>query len=176
MSTTPVIRRGNRAARRVAALALGLAAGMGAIAMSSTSPAGAQTTTAAPTTAAKKGPTIAIGDSRLGRILVDGEGLSLYMFVPDRRNVSVCEGQCLVVWPPVLLTANQTLADVVTGPGVRRSMLGIAVRPDGVRQVTYNNWPLYYWYLDTKPGDVRGQWVTNNWFVLSDDGFPIVTR
>jgi predicted lipoprotein with Yx(FWY)xxD motif len=167
MFTTPRLRLG--------ALALSAASAIGLVTVAASAPAGAQTAPAT-TTAAKKGPTINIGDTRLGKILVDGEGLSLYMFSPDRRNVATCDGQCLVVWPPVVLTGTQTLADVTTGPGLRRSQLGIAVRPDGVRQVTYNSWPLYYWYLDTKPGDVRGQWVNNIWFVLSDDGFPIGAR
>lgn len=164
---------------RLAALALGAMSAVGIVAIAASAPAGAQTaTTTAPTTTVptRKGPTINIADSRLGRILVDGEGLSLYMFTPDRRNVATCDGQCLQVWPPVVLTGTQTLDSVTLGSGLRRSQLGIAVRPDGTRQVTYNGWALYYWFRDAKPGDVLGQWVNNIWFVMSDDGFPIGAR
>jgi predicted lipoprotein with Yx(FWY)xxD motif len=136
---------------------------------------GAQT---APATAAAKKPSITIGvaSSKLGNIMVDDKGLSLYMFTPDARNVSVCEGQCLVAWPPIMLGKDDTLADVELKGDLRRSLLGVAMRENGTRQVTYNGWPLYYWFRDAKAGDVLGQWVGNVWFVLSPDGAPISLR
>jgi predicted lipoprotein with Yx(FWY)xxD motif len=163
-----------RLARRLLAAATITIAGSAAVIASSPN-VGAQTT---PTTtaAAAKAPAIKLADSRLGRILVDGDGLSLYMFVPDRPNVSNCEGQCLVAWPPVLLPAGKTLSDIDLGDGLRRVSLGIAMRENGTRQITYNGWPLYYWFRDTKPGDVLGQWVNNIWFVINDTGVPITPR
>ncbi len=142
-------------------------------------PSGAQTAPApAPAATAAKKPSISIGiaSSRLGNIMVDDKGLSLYMFTPDARNVSVCEGQCLVAWPPIMLGKDDTLADVELKGDLRRSLLGVAMRENGSRQVTYNGWPLYYWFRDAKAGDVLGQWVQNVWFVLSPDGAPISTR
>lgn len=35
--------------------------------------------------------------------------------------------------------------------------LGTARRPDGVRQVTYDGWPLYTFRNDVRPGQATGQ-------------------
>jgi predicted lipoprotein with Yx(FWY)xxD motif len=116
--------------------------------------------------------TLQSGSTKLGTVLTDGQGMSLYMFRPDARNVSNCEAGCLVAWPPVMLAKNDSLANVATGPNIRRSLLGVALREDGSRQVTYNGWPLYWWARDVKPGDVNGQWVANVWWVMNEDGVP----
>jgi predicted lipoprotein with Yx(FWY)xxD motif len=137
-------------------------------------PSGAQTKAAAP--AKKPSITLGVASSKLGNIMVDDKGLSLYMFTPDARNVSVCEAACLTAWPPIMLGKDDTLADVELTGGLRRSLLGVAMRENGSRHVTYNGWPLYYWFRDAKAGDVLGQWVGNVWFVLSPDGAPISTR
>jgi predicted lipoprotein with Yx(FWY)xxD motif len=113
---------------------------------------------------------------KLGNVMVDGKGLTLYMFTPDRPNISNCEGQCLNVWPPVMLEKGQTLASVKLDGGLRRSKLGVAMRFDGSQQLTYNGWPLYYWVQDKVPGDVKGQWVQNIWFVLDHTGTPVSDR
>ena len=141
-------------------------------------PSGAQTAPATPAATAAKKPSITLGvaSSKYGSIMVDDKGLSLYMFTPDARNVSVCEGQCLVAWPPIMLGKDDTLANVELNGGLRRSRLGVAMRENGSRQVTYNGWPLYYWFRDSKAGDTLGQWVGNVWFVLSQEGEPISLR
>jgi predicted lipoprotein with Yx(FWY)xxD motif len=129
------------------------------------------------TSDAKAALVIKVSSSKLGPIMTDEKGMSLYMFTPDAPNVSVCEGNCLTAWPPIMLKANETLADVkLEGGNLRRSKLGVAMRFDGSRQVTYNGWPLYYWIRDKVPGDVSGQWVGNVWFVLDGEGTPQVTR
>jgi predicted lipoprotein with Yx(FWY)xxD motif len=120
---------------------------------------------------------IKVANSKLGPIMVDEKGMTLYMFTPDAPNVSVCEGGCLAAWPPVMLKADETLANVkLEGGNLRRSKLGVAMRYDGSRHVTYNGWPLYYWARDKVPGDVTGQWVGNVWFVLNGEGDPQGTR
>jgi predicted lipoprotein with Yx(FWY)xxD motif len=136
----------------------------------------AQTKPAAPAAAKKPSISIGVASSKLGNIMVDDKGLSLYMFTPDARNVSNCEAACLTAWPPIMLGKDDTLADVELTGGLRRSLLGVAMRENGSRHVTYNGWPLYYWFRDAKAGDVLGQWVGNVWFVLSPDGAPISTR
>jgi predicted lipoprotein with Yx(FWY)xxD motif len=164
----------NRTRQVIAGVVLSITA-VGAMSALSTAPATAQTTPS--TTAATAKPIkLGIGDSSLGRIMVDASGMTLYMFAPDRYNVSVCEGQCLTAWPPVMLRASQSLADVELSGGLRRSKLGVAMREDGSRQVTYNGWALYYWFRDTKPGDLLGQWVNNIWWVLSEEGVPNTAR
>lgn len=107
--------------------------------------------------------TLAMADSPLGSILVDGHGMTLYLFTKDSPNTSACTGQCLVAWPPLL--GNPT-----AGRGVDATKLGSFQRADGRVQASYNGWPLYYWKGDSKPGDVSGQKVNQVWFVLDKSG------
>lgn len=107
-----------------------------------------------------------MADNPLGSILVDGAGMTLYMFTKDSANTSACEGQCLVAWPPLIGVPTE-------GAGVDDSKLGSFTRDDGRVQATYNGWPLYYWMNDAKPGDATGQKVQGVWFVLDRDGEPI---
>lgn len=104
-----------------------------------------------------------MADSSLGSILVDGNGMTLYLFTNDSPNTSTCTGQCLVNWPPLL-------GEPTAGADVDDSKLGSFQREDGSTQATYNGWPLYYWKDDTKPGDVLGQNVNEVWFVIDRDG------
>ena len=107
-----------------------------------------------------------MADSSLGSVLVDGKGMTLYMFTKDSANTSACTGQCLVQWPPLL--GKPTM-----GAGVDDSKLGSFQRADGSTQASYGGWPLYYWQGDTKAGDVTGQNVSSVWFVLDRDGNPV---
>lgn len=110
--------------------------------------------------------TLAMADSGLGSILVDGKGMTLYLFTKDTPNTSNCSGQCLAAWPPLL-------GKPTAGKGVDDSKLGSFTRPDGSVQASYNGWPLYYWQADAKPGDTSGQNVNSVWFVLDRDGDAI---
>lgn len=104
----------------------------------------------------------------LGRILVDGKGMTLYMFTMDEPNMSNCAGDCLAAWPPLIDDGNVTV-----GEGVDASLLGSAALPDGSMIVTYNKMPLYFWAGDTKAGDATGQDVNKVWYVVSPEGDPI---
>ncbi len=124
----------------------------------------------APAPAPADAATLALGtaETSLGTILVDGLGMTLYMFTKDTQNsnASACTGQCLVAWPP--LYGKPTV-----GKGADDSKLGSFALPDGSTQATYNGWPLYYWKDDAKAGDTSGQKVGGVWFVLDKDGEPI---
>lgn len=109
---------------------------------------------------------LSMAQTDLGSILVDGRGMTLYLFTKDSPNTSVCEGQCLVNWPPLL-------GEPTAGEGVDDSKLGSFQRADGRTQATYNGWPLYYWINDAAPGDTTGQNVQGVWFVLDRDGDAI---
>jgi predicted lipoprotein with Yx(FWY)xxD motif len=106
----------------------------------------------------------------LGDILVDANGMTLYLFTRDTPNTSNCYDQCAVNWPP-LLTASEPMA----GTGADASLLGTTTRTDGSTQVTYNGWPLYYWVNDHMPGDATGQDVGGVWFVLDAAGEQVMT-
>src|SRR6266850_2390471 len=117
------------------------------------------------------GTRVAIARSRLGHILVDSKGITLYDFVKDNGTTSVCYGACAALWPP-LTTSGKPVA----GQGVRASLLGTTKRKDGKLEVTYNGHPLYYFVTDKKPGQTTGQGVDQfgaPWWVLSPAGKEI---
>ncbi len=113
----------------------------------------------------------------LGTILVDGQGIALYLFETDRRgSPSRCYDICAVQWPPDILPKGVTAP--VTGSGVRADLLGTAPRTDGTTQVTYNGWPLYLWPPDHTPGTATGQGLTNaggRWWVVDPAGNAVTT-
>ena len=115
--------------------------------------------------------------SGLGTVLVDGRGITLYMYATDTRGQpSVCYDICAVQWPPLVLPSG--VAAPVAGSGVQAALLGTAPRHDGTTQITYNGWPLYLWPPDRAPGMATGQALTNAgglWYVLTPAGHPIVT-
>jgi predicted lipoprotein with Yx(FWY)xxD motif len=115
--------------------------------------------------------TVAVAKTRLGRVLVDSKGITLYDFVEDKGTTSVCYGACAALWPP-LLTKGKPIA----GRGVRASLLGTTKRKDGKLEVTYGGHPLYYFVTDRKPGQTTGQGVNQfggPWWVLSPAGREI---
>jgi len=115
--------------------------------------------------------------SGLGTVIVDGRGITLYMYATDTRGQpSRCYDICAVQWPPLVLPPGVTAP--IAGPGVRPSLVGTAPRTDGTTQVTYHGWPLYLWPPDRTPGMATGQALTNAgglWYVLTPAGHPIVT-
>ena len=117
------------------------------------------------------GARLQIAKSRLGAIIVDSRGITLYDFVKDKGKTSVCYGACAALWPPLV-----THGRPVAGHGIRRSLLGTTKRNDGKLQVTYGGHPLYYYVTDRKPGQTTGQGVNQfggPWWVLSAAGKEI---
>jgi predicted lipoprotein with Yx(FWY)xxD motif len=114
----------------------------------------------------------------LGTVLVNGQGLTLYMFVPDhQRGKSTCYKQCADGWPPLRLPTGVTTP--VAGGRAEASLLGTTTRKDGGEQVTYNGWPLYLWQVDTAPGEATGQGLNSLgglWYVLSPKGKVIKAK
>jgi predicted lipoprotein with Yx(FWY)xxD motif len=114
---------------------------------------------------------VAVRDTRYGKILVDGNGLALYLFTADGRGASRCYGACAKAWPP-LLTKDRPRAL----RGAQKGLLGSVRRRDGARQVTYAGKPLYHWFGDRRPGDVGCHDVFEfggTWLVLRASGKPV---
>lgn len=146
------------------------ACGGGAAASASPPPS---TSTSTPTTSAQT-TTVRVATSRLGRILVDSTGDTLYLFKADVGLKSACSGACAAAWPP--LTANGKPA---AGAGLTASKLGTITRFGGSRQVTYNGHPLYTFINDKEPGEVNGEGVTAfgaAWFAVSPAGSQISSQ
>ncbi len=114
----------------------------------------------------------------LGTVLVNGQGLTLYMFVPDhRRGRSTCYRACASSWPPLRLPTGVTIP--VAAGRAEVSRLGATTRKDGGLQVTYNGWPLYLWVGDGAPGQATGQGINGSggyWYVLSPKGRVIKAK
>lgn len=107
-----------------------------------------------------------VAESELGEIVVDGAGMTVYMFDDDTHGgeASTCEGQCAENWPAVTTDDEMPEVEGVTGE------VGTITGADGDTQVTLGGWPLYYFVGDTAPGDVAGQGVNGVWWVLSPAG------
>jgi predicted lipoprotein with Yx(FWY)xxD motif len=120
-----------------------------------------------PTTAPTTGDaTVTVVTSELGDILADGEGRTLYIFTVDEPDTSNCTDGCLDAWPRFAPGA------AIAGDGVDESLLG-TISVDDVEQLTVAERPLYYFSGDSAAGDVNGQGVGGNWFVVGADGTPI---
>jgi len=112
------------------------------------------------------GEKIAVAETKLGTVLVDEAGMTLYMFTKDAKNETVCYDQCATNWPPVLTEG----APHPSGEGVDGKLLGMIKRKDGKLQATYNGMPLYYFAKDAAAGDTTGQGVGDVWYVLDGKG------
>ena len=119
---------------------------------SSTAPSAAPTASAMAASAAAVHSTT---DAKLGKILVDASGRTLYVFDKDTGGTIACTAACTGTWPPL----------TTTGPQASSSMSGIGTvqRPDGTTQVTYKSRPLYRYSGDTKAGDTNGDGVGGIW-------------
>jgi predicted lipoprotein with Yx(FWY)xxD motif len=103
----------------------------------------------------------------LGTFLVGPDGRTLYYFAKDvTPGQSACAGDCLVAWPPLLVSEGQPIA---AGDGVTGT-LAAAPQADGSLQATYRGRPLYYWQGDTEAGQTTGQGVNDVWFVADVSG------
>jgi predicted lipoprotein with Yx(FWY)xxD motif len=129
---------------------------------------GGSNDSAAPTTANGQPATIGISNTNLGKILVNSQGHTLYLFQKDSGNASACTGACASAWPPLRASGNPTV-----GSGTDASLVGMAPRPDGSSQVTYNGHRVYLFQNDHKAGDTNGEGLNafgGNWFALSSAG------
>jgi predicted lipoprotein with Yx(FWY)xxD motif len=129
---------------------------------------GASAQAAPPKTASGQPATLGVANSGLGKILVDSQGRTLYLFQKDVGTTSMCSGACASNWPPLRANGKATV-----GSGVNASLLGTTSRSDGSAQVTYNGHPLYLFAGDEKPGDTEGQGVDAfgaKWYVVSPAG------
>jgi Uncharacterized protein conserved in bacteria len=109
-------------------------------------------------------------DPKLGDVVVDKNGMTVYRFMKDQAwpvSKSACTGACLEKWPAVApVPASDT-------KGVQKKGLMGFTRPDGVKQMTVNCWPIYTFSGDTAPGDTNGQGVGGTWYAVSPDGKPV---
>jgi predicted lipoprotein with Yx(FWY)xxD motif len=112
--------------------------------------------------------TLSLRQTKLGSILVNAQGRTLYLFARDRSGSSTCNATCAKFWPPLLIRSKPT-----AGPGLNPRLVGTTRRANGSVQVTYNRHPLYTFALDTAPGQANGQGRSGfgaRWFAVSAKG------
>ena len=105
---------------------------------------------------------------KVGAILVDAKGFTVYDFHKDKGTVSSCYGACAGLWPPVLTEGAPT-----AGEGATASKLGTTQRKDGTVQATYAGHPLYTYAADKKPGEANGNDFSSygaQWYALKGNG------
>jgi hypothetical protein len=66
--------------------------------------------TAIASSATSKPATVKTGTSSLGRIVVDGQSHTLYLFQKDKGAKSACSGACAQNWPPLLTKGAPALS------------------------------------------------------------------
>jgi predicted lipoprotein with Yx(FWY)xxD motif len=128
-------------------------------------PAGSESTPGAESGAG----VVSLGNvQKLGMVLVDSNGMTLYDFHKDKGTTSSCYGACEKGWPPLL-----TEGEPQVGNGASASKLGTTERKDGTTQVTYAGHPLYTFVEDKKPGEANGNDVSAfgaQWYALKGSG------
>jgi len=97
-----------------------------------------------------------IGDSSVGKILVDHQRMTLYTFDKDADGKSACNGECAAAWPPLVAESGAMATGDYT----------MVTRDDGKMQWAYKGKPLYLWIKDTKPGDVTGDKFKDVWHIV----------
>jgi predicted lipoprotein with Yx(FWY)xxD motif len=108
------------------------------------------TGTAASLAAASTKPAkLELRKTRVGTILVNSRGFTLYAFTRDSRNHDACAqiSHCTSLWPAVTTHGRPG-----AGPGVKGRLIGTITLKNGARQVTYAGHPLYTYIVDSGPG------------------------
>ncbi|WP_223731275.1 COG4315 family predicted lipoprotein [Streptomyces purpurogeneiscleroticus] len=112
----------------------------------------------APSEAGKQDAKLATRTTKLGKVLTDGRGHTLYTFDKDTAKTSACTGKCAALWPPVTGTPQ-------AGAGLPKDA-GTLERPDGATQATYDGHALYRFAKDTAPGKTAGDGVKGVWHAV----------
>ena len=114
---------------------------------------------------------VSLRTTKIGAILVNAKGRTLYLFAKDKGAKSSCSGMCAKYWPPAITRSKPT-----AGTGIKPALLGTTTRSDGSKQLTYNHHPLYGFALDKQPGQVNGQGENafgGRWWAVSARGAAV---
>ena len=110
-------------------------------------------------------PSVRVAQTKLGRILVNAQGRTLYLYMKDRGTKSACSRRCSQVWPPATVSGAPT-----AGPGVAAAKLTTTRGAGNRRQLVYNGHPLYTLTADVRPGQINGEGFLGTWYVISAAG------
>jgi predicted lipoprotein with Yx(FWY)xxD motif len=99
--------------------------------------------------------------AKVGSVIVDAQGRTLYRFTAEAQGLPVCTGACVGTWRPALASSASGLPEHVAT--VRR--------PDGGKlQLTYDGHPLYRYAGDRSKADAKGEGVAGQWYAVKAGG------
>ncbi len=109
--------------------------------------------------------TLTLVHTAVGEVVANSKGQVVYDYADDTPTTSACTWtSCVLDWPPLTVAGNPTAGPGITAP------LAVIGGPDGVRQLTLGGHPLYTFVGDLHPGDIRGQGIGSDWYLLSPSG------
>jgi predicted lipoprotein with Yx(FWY)xxD motif len=96
----------------------------------------------------------------VGFYLVNATGFTIYLRTSDvhSNGTSTCTGGCIKAWPAFYAST------LTVSAGLNASSFKPVTRADGIKQLAYDGWPLYYYVNDAKAGDTTGQGLGSVWF------------
>jgi predicted lipoprotein with Yx(FWY)xxD motif len=97
------------------------------------------------------------GETSKGKVLVDINGMTLYVFDRDASGKSNCSGPCAANWPPLIADTDAKAS----------GDFAFITREDGRKQWAYKSKPLYTFSKDKNPGDTTGDGVNNVWHIAA---------
>lgn len=103
-------------------------------------------------------------NATVGNYMTNGTGWTLYIYTNDVPNSgkSTCYGSCATYRPPVYATNSFNTLN-----GINATDFNRITRTDNTIQLTYDGYPLYYYAGDKQAGEIKGQGVGGNWFVVT---------
>ena len=109
--------------------------------------------------------TLTVVRTHFGSVVADDRGQVVYTYADDTPTTSACNADwCLVDWPPLRSQGAPTKPASISAP------LGVITGAGGTSQVTLGGHPLYTFAGDFHPGDVRGEGIGGDWFLISPSG------
>lgn len=91
-------------------------------------------------------------------VFVGSKGKTVYTFDNDEENLSNCNNDCAVNWPPYFYGET-----IVLPSTLNKNNFGTITRADGTKQNTYLGKALYLFKNDTNRGTVLGDGVGGVW-------------
>ncbi|HXS14681.1 MAG TPA: hypothetical protein VN711_00970 [Candidatus Saccharimonadales bacterium] len=98
-----------------------------------------------------------VSKGKLGTVMTDSKGMTLYTYAKDKAGMSSCSGKCLSNWPAYMAT-SQT--------GNFPTNISVIKRSDGTLQYAWKGMPLYYFAKDGDTGDAYGNGIGGVWSVI----------
>jgi len=91
-------------------------------------------------------------------LLTAKNGMTLYVFDKDKGGVSSCYGFCADFWPPYLAKKGEKAMKAWS----------MVKRKDGKLQWAFGGKPLYFYAIDKKKGDAKGDGKNGVWHVVKE--------